>query len=318
MYSHAVLGGTFDHLHLGHQDLIDQALATSAKLTIGITKVSLNKHKLYSSQIQSYTLRQAAVYDLIRGHKRENDVTILPITNLYGSTLENSTLEAIFVTAHSLDGANQINHERVRLGLHPLQVEHCALRTDETGEVLSSSRIRAGIVNRLGSSYLKRFSAPITLDESSKLYFKRPFGKTTGARKLRQASPLTVVVGDIATRYCMEHQIPFNRAYIDGQSKRQAISIDIAPNYQREKVVLSNLPGQISTEVISDLVHNTLESTRKVVSVRGEEDLVTVAAVIVLPLGTRVVYGYPFSPSSLRVITVTERIKEAFFAQLTL
>lgn len=316
MYSHAVIGGTFDHLHFGHRDLIVQALANSKKLTIGITKASLNKHKHYADQIQSFALRKAEVERLVNAHGRQQDVKLIPITDLYGSTLENATLEAIFVTDHSMSGATQINQERARLGLSPLQIERCDLRTDDGNEVLSSSRIRAGLVNREGFTYAGIFSSSRALPQNAKSFFKRPFGKATGARNLRQSSSPMIVVGDIATRYCMQQNLDFKRAYIDGLSKRKAITIDISPPYQGVDGSLPNLQGQISTEAVLDLLQNAQESKKQVVTVSGEEDLITVAAVILLPLGTRVVYGYPFAPSSLRVITVTERIKEAFCSQL--
>ncbi|MBP9700113.1 pantetheine-phosphate adenylyltransferase [Candidatus Woesebacteria bacterium] len=318
MYSHAVIGGTFDHLHFGHCDLLAQALAKSKKLTIGITKASLTGHKHFSNQIQSYALRYSDVELFIQLNGREKDVQLIPITSLYGSTLQDTSLEAIFVTDHSLSGALKINEERQRLGLSPLEIERCALRTDDTDQVLSSSRIRAGIVNREGFTYATKFSSAITLPDSAKFFFKRPFGKTTSARKLRHSSAPMIVVGDIATRYCMQHQVPFARAYIDGLSKRKAITIAIEPKYQLASHTIPNLPGQISLETVSDLLHNSTVSLQEVVRVSGEEDLITVAAVILLPLGTKVVYGYPYSPPSLRVITITERIKEAFCSQLTI
>lgn len=318
MYSHAVIGGTFDHLHFGHCDLLSQALAKSKKLTIGITKTSLTGHKEFANQIQSYALRYSDVELFIQLNGREKDVQLIPITSLYGSTLQDASLEAIFVTEHSLPGAIQINEERQRLGLAPLQIERCALRIDDSNQVLSSSRIRAGVVNREGRTYATKFSSTISVPDSAKSFFKRPFGKVTGARKLRQSAAPMIVVGDIATRYCMQHQVPFERAYIDGLSKRKAISIVIDPHYQLVEGSIANQPGQISLETAADLLRNRKESLQQVVRVSGEEDLVTVAAVILLPLGTKVVYGYPYSPSSLRVITITERIKEAFFAQLTI
>jgi uncharacterized protein (UPF0218 family) len=50
--------------------------------------------------------------------------------------------------------------------------------------------------------------------------------------------------------------------------------------------------------------------------ITGEEDLLTVAAVVLLPFGTSIVYGYPYAPATLRAIRVNERTKNRFAAIL--
>lgn len=54
-YKHACMGGTFDHMHLGHKLLLTQAcLLTVDTLHIGITGDQLLSKKAYSEFLEPY------------------------------------------------------------------------------------------------------------------------------------------------------------------------------------------------------------------------------------------------------------------------
>jgi len=59
-YEVACIGGTFDHMHLGHRLLLTQAcLVTKTTLHVGITSDALLTKKAYAQHIEAYELRLA-------------------------------------------------------------------------------------------------------------------------------------------------------------------------------------------------------------------------------------------------------------------
>ena len=63
-YETVCIGGTFDHMHLGHRLLLTQAcLVTKTLLYVGITSDALLTKKAYASLIEDYNVRLAQVKD---------------------------------------------------------------------------------------------------------------------------------------------------------------------------------------------------------------------------------------------------------------
>lgn len=312
MHNHVVLGGTFDHLHCGHRDLLSMAFSKSKKVTLGLTKASMNTKKEACSYIQSYAVREKEIIEFACSLGREKDLTVIPIHDIYGKTLQDNTLEAIIVTPHTLGGAQIINQKRKELNLSLLAIETCPLRQDCHGGVISSSRIRRGEIDRNGVRYLDLFSTDVLLSDEAREVLQRPIGKAVGAVKLKQLQSPLIVVGDISTQYVIDHQIPFYVAWTDGKTHKKSFQIALHPPYTLVKLGIQNLAGGITSLCAQQVYSSFGKSRNTAFSIEGEEDLLTVAAVILFPLGTRVVYGYPFSPQSLRCITVTERTKTRF------
>lgn len=315
MYNHVVLGGTFDHFHAGHKDLLSLAFHTGKKITVGLTKPSMNQRKKFLSAIQPYKLREKGIIEFAKELHRETDIKIIPIRDIYGSTLIDETLEAIVVTPHTEHGAIQINAERKRRGLPALSVQICPLHHDDLGEVLCSTNIRAGICDRSGFRYDTLQKRDITLSSSAKEVLHRPFGKKITIAKLRDKRTPLFLIGDVVTDFCVGHNVSFTISYIDGKSMRRPYAPTSISENSASKTALVNPPGEIKKELSDHILKSFSEEKNKIFRIDGEEDLLTVASVLLLPLGSRVVYGYPFAPSCMRCITVTERIKQ-FFSKL--
>lgn len=86
MYSHLVLGGTFDHLHAGHEKLLTEAFSQSKKVLLGLTMPEMNKNKAWSQSILPYEERKREIEAFARSKKRLSDLEIIPIHDIYGST----------------------------------------------------------------------------------------------------------------------------------------------------------------------------------------------------------------------------------------
>ena len=61
------MGGTFDHMHLGHRLLLTQAcLVTKGTLHCGVTADSLLTEKAYAKLIEPFEVRSKAVKDFLK------------------------------------------------------------------------------------------------------------------------------------------------------------------------------------------------------------------------------------------------------------
>src|SRR5689334_18306785 len=100
-FKHGIIGGTFDHLHLGHQKLIDTAFNQSEQVTIGLTRFNMYQQKVLADTIQAYEIREDNLKKYFAEKNLSDRVKIIPITDIYGTTLTDQTIEAIFATAEN-------------------------------------------------------------------------------------------------------------------------------------------------------------------------------------------------------------------------
>ena len=117
-----VLGGTFDHLHLGHKLLLSCALyyvqgQSPAKIVIGLTtdQYLAMKNKHWSGYIQPYDHRREQLLSFIRSLDDHVEVQIEPLSDSYGPAL-NANLDAIVVSEETSSGADDVNRMRKSLG----------------------------------------------------------------------------------------------------------------------------------------------------------------------------------------------------------
>src|SRR3989304_6590750 len=132
--------------------------------------------------------------------------------------------------------------------------------------------------------------------------FKEPFGmlirgsfaETMSRMKgivVKEKPPKIVSVGDMISRNLHEHQINPQLSITDNKCMRKKIEPTVLA---AEKVVhVENPPGTI-TEEATKAIREALESEKHVqVIVDGEEDLLTLIAVLYAPERSLVVYGQP-------------------------
>ena len=81
-YQSVVLGGTFDHFHIGHKKLLEKAFAVGEKVTIGITHNQMVKDKWLSEAIEELEVRRKNLKEFLFKNSwsaRSKIVTILLI-----------------------------------------------------------------------------------------------------------------------------------------------------------------------------------------------------------------------------------------------
>jgi len=150
-YSRSALGGTFDHLHVGHKRLIATAAAVSDEILIGVTS---DEFVLRSkgSKAQSFEERKAALVRYLSEIDALERSRIVPLDDPFGPALTEVGLDAIFVTVDTVGNALELNRARRGSGLRALEIVIVPKAFSEAGGFVSSTRIRAGEIDEGGKA----------------------------------------------------------------------------------------------------------------------------------------------------------------------
>lgn len=158
-YAHAVLGGTFDRLHLGHTALLGAAFAAGRRVSIGLTSDSFVKtlSKPGRRTIQPYSVRRRGLRRWLTAHYPRRAWRIVPLSDRFGRSVERG-VGVLVVSAETSRGGRDVNAERRRRGLDPVPVVIVPLVLADDLSPVSSRRIRAGVIDRRG-----RRRAPVSV-----------------------------------------------------------------------------------------------------------------------------------------------------------
>jgi uncharacterized protein (UPF0218 family) len=115
-----------------------------------------------------------------------------------------------------------------------------------------------------------------------------------------------VAVGDVTVKGLMDMGILPDIAFVDGQTKREALDASLLVNKEEYPLnnSVTNPPGQL-TPALLDVVRWSLQQDEPVlIEVDGEEDLAPMFVLATAPLGTIIVYGQPRQGVVMRVLDV--------------
>ena len=183
-YSVAV-GGTFDHLHIGHKLLLTMTalvLESDHKprtLTVGITGDALLKKKQYVEVLQDWDQRQASVRDFLLSTLESDPpchptsrtfdqktnarsvrddlksgltVNYVEIFDAFGPTITEEKISALVISGETRSGGKAVNDRREEQGWAPLEVFEV--------DVLNAHEERgsgsAGFQNKISSTEIRR------------------------------------------------------------------------------------------------------------------------------------------------------------------
>lgn len=342
----AALGGTFDHFHVGHENFLRFASQFADKVLVGITKQSLVIEKDLSQLVEPLEIRKQAVQRFCESETINFE--IVELSDAFGPTLGERELECVVVTELTKSGGAAINEKRRTLGLSELPIQVCSMVRDSSGEVVTSTRIRRGEINRQGEIYSDIFKQDVVLSDDQKNGLKDPLGPLTSkpAHLLPEGgqaenSGFIAVVGDTCLENFIQNGWSYSLGVYDLRKQRQAFEPnllhELKPNFQA-----NNPPGQITQELVHALEKIITSgsydarshpsnlfglSARKVsrvnLLINGEEDLATAALILLLPLESRIYYGQP-APGGLAgqtgegmvEVVVSEEIKENMYCIL--
>lgn len=313
-YNKVAVGGTFDRLHAGHEKLLAKAFESGQRVVVGLTSDSFAQQKEGGEKMLPYGERLEELRRCLKGNGWFNRAEIVQILNLYGTTLSDQDLEVVVVSEETVKGAEAINKERKKLGLGPLKVEVVEVMEDEAEEKLSSQRIRQGLVDRKGRVFAKLFERDITLGEEQKSKLKVPMGELIGEADLMSVANRiegrVVVVGDRVLAMIEDKKMRMDIGVYDNMEEREAVE-----NKNRKADVSVNNPaGVISKEAVEGLLQ-VIKEGKGLVEIKGEEDLMVLPAVLLLPLRSMVVYGQP--GQGMVAVQVNEASKATWYEFLS-
>ncbi len=321
-YSHSILGGTFDHFHAGHKFFLKKALEKSERLTIGLTIDSFSRHKPLHHSIESYDVREKNVLEFLSENNYLDKATIIPIKDAFGTSLTDDTIEAIFVTRHGLTNAKLINTKRAELDKSELLIESVPFLLDSRDEIISSTRIRAGEIDRSGNAYIE------ILTEQGKLILTdnlradvKILGEVKGGLEpqldslediQRGKEIMTIAVGDVVSKNLIDMGRQAEVSVVDFKSGRELyLSTPLSSSLPKGERKLGKGEGELfqtelqaineagtinskAARAIENAIKNNLKThTPYVVEIDGEEDLLAIPAILLAPLNSIIVYGLP-------------------------
>lgn len=150
-FGHAVLGGTFDRLHVGHAALLATAFRLGRRVSIGLTtEAFLEDHpKPGRYRIRSYAARRAALRRWLASRYDPTRWRIVPLHDRFGRSTDPG-VGLLVVSAETEGGGHAVNAERRRLGRRPVPVAIVPLVLADDLAPVSSRRIRDGEIDRHG------------------------------------------------------------------------------------------------------------------------------------------------------------------------
>mmetsp|Transcript_20389 Transcript_20389/g.37856 ORF Transcript_20389/g.37856 Transcript_20389/m.37856 type:complete len:367 (-) Transcript_20389:1060-2160(-) len=140
VYGTIALGGTFDRLHNGHRKLLTLGAGLCREvLVVGIMSDSMLRKKSLANMILPYERRAKDVVDFLAIIKPELQVNVFELTDPFGPTITDASIEALVVSSETMGGVQKINEIRAKSNFAPMA--GLVVRRDDIS-ILSSTFIR--------------------------------------------------------------------------------------------------------------------------------------------------------------------------------
>jgi len=140
------VGGTFDILHAGHEALLRKAIGIGGKLLLGLTSDKMARRT--RKKVSTYATRRRNLESYLR-RKRVKGFEIVRIDDEVGPA-GTEDLDALVVSAEKRAVGVLVNELRAMRGLHPLDLYPVPMVLADDCLPISSTRIRAKDVDRVG------------------------------------------------------------------------------------------------------------------------------------------------------------------------
>ena len=239
-----ILGGTFDHLHAGHQAFLEKGFNVCQKIIIGLTSEDFTKSKLLPGVVLPFRKRKEELEQFLKGKGFLEKTKIVRINDPFPSKIFNPRIDCLIITKKTEKNAKILNLKRIKKHLPPLKIVNVPIVVNKQGECLSSEKIRLGKMDKKGEVFVEErfFKKIFLLPRKIRLLLKKPLGKLIpGSEKdlqeaaskikksLKDFSPtLLVAVGDIVTLSLVKEGVIPDLSIVDFKVKRKIVYQNIA------------------------------------------------------------------------------------------
>lgn len=326
-----LVGGTFDRLHAGHRLLLDAACRAAARVEVHLTNDAMADQK--SVNMQSFETRRDELLNWVASHAPTR-VSIHALSDHHGPAPSHPTADAIVATPETKVECERINERRAENGLASLHIIEVAHLTDVNGQIISSSRIRNGLVDMDGHPWFSTEweGRVLRMHPRAEPELKTPMGALykgpestpevamlAALEDIDTSQTILIAVGDVTVSTLLSLDIVPDMGFIDGQTKRTALAedeqVDLSPFTHRIRA--TNPAGELTPELKDAVAQAAQLEEPVVVVVEGEEDLAPLYIHLHVPLHAVVLYGQPgvgvvAQSSSLETKTRCRRLLELF------
>ena len=136
------MGGTFDHLHIGHELLIKTALSISKKVLLGLTTENMLKNKKHFSKLEDYWTRENNIKKFVSSFTDLKRIKIVELMDSYGPPINDPEYEGLVVSQETYPTALKMNEIRETKGFNPMIIIIIPILKNEDDKKLSSTSIR--------------------------------------------------------------------------------------------------------------------------------------------------------------------------------
>jgi uncharacterized protein (UPF0218 family)/phosphopantetheine adenylyltransferase len=308
-----LVGGTFDRFHDGHKELLLTALEVAELVEVWITNDVMSASK--SPFLQSFEDRRESI--LAWADER---ITTHELEDNWGPAPVRKDCDSIICTPETLSNCQSINEIRLTNGLLPLEIIEVSHTLDETGGIISSTRIRAGLIDRNGKQWLKE-------SDRSKTYLfhrgldselKEPAGElflgpeqspeVAMSAAMENIAPGGIIaVGDVSVETLLEMGVTPDIGLVDGMTKRSELIEKVDLSSFDILLKADNPAGAITPSLIDSIDAALHNDQTTCIEVDGEEDLAPIIVHLLAPLGTNVIYGQPGKGVVLRITSLAAK-----------
>ena len=303
-YRRCLVGGTFDRLHSGHEILLRAALDAANFVEVWVSDNEMASSK--SNHIQSAEVRMEGVRHWADSHS-EGRLLVYSLQDQFGPAAIREDCDVIVCTPETELMCDVINDQRLSNGLEPLEIVVVPHLLDSEGEILSTSRIRAGRIDRTGLAWLNVESRNSTHMMSKELEseFKQPMGilyegpeehtevALSAALRENPRLGILVAVGDVTVAGLLEMGITPDLGIVDGITKRLEFTGELDLSEFDYVITAENPAGQLTPSLIAAIDEALHSDGRICIKVEGEEDLAPLIIHLLAPLGALLLYGQP-------------------------
>jgi pantetheine-phosphate adenylyltransferase len=148
-YKAVATGGTFDHIHRGHEALLSKGFEVGEKVVIGVTSDAFAAREGKTPD-QDYEERVKRLVALLHREFPGRAYVIAKLDDYFGPGIESPEVEAIVVTKETSIRVPIANALRAKRGYPPLKVVIIDYVMAEDAKLISSTRIRRHEIDEQG------------------------------------------------------------------------------------------------------------------------------------------------------------------------